>query len=102
MNENTKVKIVAIEELTGEGLNQAWVKRYVGFTSRDENTFLSEFKSGKNQKTISTKINIANINPSRIRSSFLGAAFLKTANERVNFYIEKYNTINNGWNTVER
>lgn len=100
----TKFKVCAMQENTNVIGLANWVNRYVGYTSRDENTFMNETKQFFGDKTKSEKFaNLKSPAPSKLRVQLLGWASSKEeAEEKVNKFITKYDTINNGWNTELR
>jgi SUMO ligase MMS21 Smc5/6 complex component len=103
--ESKKLRVVGITEEIKDGFKITHVVKFISFSSvLKPDKILSAFKSKrKNQvKTDSKKLQQVRIHNERLGVKLLCNCFEDELNEKVNFYIEKYDTINNGWNTVER
>jgi hypothetical protein len=101
---STKYKICAVQENVNVIGLANWVTRYVGYTTRDENTFLNETKLFFGNPKISEKFAKTKCpQPSKLRVQMLGwAGSYEDANEKVNKFINMHQTIKNGWNTLLR
>lgn len=103
VNPTSLVKICRIQELVGIGMNSRWVNRYVGYTSRDEDTFLNETLGLFGKSSQSAKFQTLQ-KPTRttLRVNFITRIERCFVDAKVNEYIIKYDTINNGWNSELR
>jgi hypothetical protein len=103
LNPTSLVKVCRVQELVGIGMSSRWINRYVGYTSRDEDSFLNEVLGyfGSDDQSIKFQ-NLRKPSRSVVRVEFVTRIQRCFADSKVNEYIEKYNTIENGWNSELR
>lgn len=107
-----KMTVFGLYEVVRNGTKEELVPRYVGYTGRkdfrmDLNKMLNEIKSHITNKkvtksVVNSKMLNTNINVSMIKIKNEGNCFFDETSEKINTLIEKYNTIDNGWNVRER
>ena len=108
MNTQTKrikAKIVVVVREVRNNLKIEEIPLYVGYTERSLDAYFSGFKSDlKNHSpTISHKLQqITDVYLGSLKIKQVSSCFLDEADKVVDKYIQRYNTIENGWNTVYR
>lgn len=109
---NDKMTVFGLYEVVRNGTKEELIPRYIGYTGRkdfrmDLNKMLSEIKSHISHKKIThnvvnAKMMSANINLNTLKIKNEGNCFFSEVSEKINTLIEKYDTIENGWNMRER
>jgi len=76
---------------------------YVGHTRRKIEHFLLDFKSQIKTapESVSQKIQALNVNANELYIRQVSTAATENLDKVLNLYITKYNTIENGWNTLD-
>lgn len=100
-----RAEVCGIKMKAGFGFSETNKVMYVGYTTRDPNTFLNEFKNmlKNGRDEASHKIQaLGKIDLTKLEVVFLGKFPGEQIAEKVNYYISKYDTLENGWNSVLR
>jgi hypothetical protein len=104
MPSQTKVKVFAIYEEKRNNLKIEKDIKYIGYTERDEQSALSTFKSAVklHDPLLSHKLQELDVNTNNLKIQRLSNCFLNDVATVVNHFINKHDTIENGWNTELR
>jgi len=100
-----KAKVVMIVREVRNNLKIEEIPLYIGYTERSLDAYFSGFKSDlKNHSpNISHKLQqVSDVYLGSLKIKQLSSCFLDEATSVVDKYIKRYNTIDNGWNTVYR
>lgn len=99
-----KAQIYALFVERLRGIEKHQKVLFVGYSQTDLVKTRSSMLSSLKNKTdnISKKFQASNIKPADIKIARLEFCFLTDANERVNHYIKKFDTIKNGLNSEIR
>lgn len=100
----SKCQVFGIKMKTGFGFNEVNRVVYVCFSTQGAAKMLGDFKNRvKNtQDADSAKLKSLKIDVSKLDITLLTNTTVGEAPEKVNYFIKKYDTLENGWNSVLR
>lgn len=97
-----RAQVFVISYLEGFGLNQVHKKVYVGYTTEGLDKALSENKNRVKNVKNSNVLKSLKVDVNKLEISFLTNTTVAEAPALVNHYINKFDTMNNGWNSSLR
>lgn len=98
----SKAEVVGYTYPVGLGMSQTKPIVFVGYTTQGKEKALADFKYRAKTTQDSEKLKALRINVDHLEVVHLRNTTMEKVESDVNYFINRYDTFNNGWNSILR